>query len=67
VPGLEAGGVDRRPRLGRDQAACPRRGEGLPEEGIDLPFTSNRSAALWIVEWSGTFLGFDNHWNGKSG
>jgi len=56
VPGLEPGGVDGRPGSGGDQAARPRLGDGLPEEGIDPPFSSSRVAAFWRVEWSGTFV-----------
>jgi hypothetical protein len=56
VPGLEPGGVDGRPGLGGDQAARPRLGDGLPEEGIDPLFSSSRAAAFWIVEWSGTVV-----------
>jgi hypothetical protein len=56
VPGLEPGGVDGRPGPGRDQAARPRLGDGLPEEGIDPLFSSSRVAAFWRVEWSGTFF-----------
>lgn len=37
VPGLEPGGVDGRPRLGRDQLAGPGGGDDRPEEGIDPP------------------------------
>jgi hypothetical protein len=56
VPGLVPRRVDGRPWLGGDQAARPRRGDGLPEEGIGPPFTSSRSAAFCIVEWSGTLV-----------
>jgi hypothetical protein len=56
VAGLIPGGVDGGPRLGGDQAARPRLGDGLPEEGIDPVFSSSRRAAFWRVEWSGTFF-----------
>jgi hypothetical protein len=50
VPGLIPGGVDRRAGLGADQAARPRLGDGLAEEGIDPFFSSSRAAAFWSVE-----------------
>ena len=56
VPGLEPGGVDGRLGLGGDQAARPRFGDGLTQEGIDPLFSSSRVAAFWRVEWSGTFF-----------
>ena len=56
VPGLKPGGVDRRAGFGADQAARPRLGDGLAEEGIDPFFSRSRSAAFWMVEWSGTFV-----------
>jgi len=55
VPRLVPGGVDGRLGPGRDQAARPRLGDGLPQEGIDPLFSSSRTAAFWRVEWSGTF------------
>jgi hypothetical protein len=54
VPRLEAGGVDGRPRLLGDQAACPRRGDGPIEQSGAPFFSDTRRAARWSVEWSGT-------------
>jgi hypothetical protein len=57
VPGLRPGGVDGRPGPGGDQAACPRRDDGRPAEGIGPLSSSRRSAAFWVVGWSGTSSG----------
>ena len=46
VPGLIPGGVDGRLGLGGDQAARPRFGDGLTQEGIDPLFSSRRRAAF---------------------